>query len=143
MNLGLRILDLEFRAQSFSFLCAYCHNSKNCNNTVFVFFLTRAHWNLKEYNALQFGGTIDLVQDIDLFRRAVGAPEMSILGFSYGSPLAFSGLSWQFVRMILLWILVERPVLFSVREVTLPIRHVQLTEGFLCCQEQERNDCQS
>ena len=27
---------------------------------------------------------MDLVQDIDLFRRAVGAPKLSIYGMSYG-----------------------------------------------------------
>ncbi|CAE7664932.1 caeA, partial [Symbiodinium necroappetens] len=42
----------------------------------------------REYNALQFGGTMDLVQDIDLFRRAVGAPKLSIYGMSYGTAVA-------------------------------------------------------
>ncbi|CAE7725932.1 unnamed protein product [Symbiodinium sp. CCMP2456] len=42
----------------------------------------------REYNALQFGGTMDLAQDIDQFRRAVGAPHMSIYGASYGSAVA-------------------------------------------------------
>ncbi|CAE7411455.1 tilS [Symbiodinium natans] len=44
----------------------------------------------REYNALQFGGTIDLVQDIDLFRRAVGAAKMSIYGMSYGTAVGGS-----------------------------------------------------
>ncbi|CAE7455216.1 caeA [Symbiodinium natans] len=42
----------------------------------------------REYNALQFGGTMDLVQDIDQFRRAVGAPKLSIYGMSYGTSVA-------------------------------------------------------
>ncbi|CAE7027844.1 caeA [Symbiodinium sp. CCMP2456] len=42
----------------------------------------------REYNALQFGGTMDLVQDIDVFRRAVGAPKLSIYGMSYGTAVA-------------------------------------------------------
>ena len=36
----------------------------------------------REYNALQFGGTVDLAHDIDQFRRAVGASHMSIYGGS-------------------------------------------------------------
>ena len=43
---------------------------------------------LEEYNVLQFGGTIDLVQDIDQFRQAIGASKMSIYGMSYGSRAA-------------------------------------------------------
>lgn len=42
----------------------------------------------REYNVLQFGGTVDLAHDIDQFRRAVGASRMSIFGASYGTAVA-------------------------------------------------------
>jgi len=44
----------------------------------------------REYNVLRFGGTIDLAQDIDQFRRAIGAPKMSIYGMSYGTAVGGS-----------------------------------------------------
>jgi len=42
----------------------------------------------REYNALQFGGSVDLAQDIEQFRHAIGAPSMSLYGFSYGTAVA-------------------------------------------------------
>ena len=42
----------------------------------------------REYNALQFGGTIDLVHDVDQFRRAIGSPGMSTYRLSYGTTVA-------------------------------------------------------
>mmetsp|Transcript_69345 Transcript_69345/g.162964 ORF Transcript_69345/g.162964 Transcript_69345/m.162964 type:complete len:647 (-) Transcript_69345:262-2202(-) len=42
----------------------------------------------RKYNALQFGGSVDLAKDIEQFRRAVGAPSMSLYGLSYGTTVA-------------------------------------------------------
>eukprot|EP00931_Biecheleriopsis_adriatica_P120390 TRINITY_DN95511_c0_g1_i1.p1 TRINITY_DN95511_c0_g1~~TRINITY_DN95511_c0_g1_i1.p1 ORF type:complete len:673 (-),score=121.57 TRINITY_DN95511_c0_g1_i1:226-2244(-) len=42
----------------------------------------------RQYQVLRFAGTEDLVQDIDIFRQAVGAEKMSIYGFSYGTAVA-------------------------------------------------------
>eukprot|EP00438_Fugacium_kawagutii_P028533 Skav222530 [mRNA] locus=scaffold2875:91541:93488:+ [translate_table: standard] len=42
----------------------------------------------RNYNALLFGGTVDLVHDLDLFRRAIGAEQLSLYGYSYGTTVA-------------------------------------------------------
>eukprot|EP00438_Fugacium_kawagutii_P015460 Skav202290 [mRNA] locus=scaffold3364:49860:51839:+ [translate_table: standard] len=44
--------------------------------------------NGRNYNALLFGGTVDLAHDLDLFRRAIGAEQLSLYGFSYGTTVA-------------------------------------------------------
>ena len=38
-----------------------------------------------EYNFLDYVGTWMLAQDLDVLRAAIGAPKLSIYGFSYGT----------------------------------------------------------
>ncbi|CAK9055256.1 Serine protease Hip1 (Hydrolase important for pathogenesis 1) (Serine hydrolase Hip1) [Durusdinium trenchii] len=44
--------------------------------------------NGRVYNALQFAGTVDLAHDMDLLRRALGAPKLSVYGASYGTAVS-------------------------------------------------------
>eukprot|EP00438_Fugacium_kawagutii_P017883 Skav216103 [mRNA] locus=scaffold2042:326400:331188:- [translate_table: standard] len=44
--------------------------------------------NGRNYNALLFGGTVDLAHDLDLVRRAIGAEQLSLYGYSYGTSVA-------------------------------------------------------
>ncbi|CAL1154296.1 unnamed protein product [Cladocopium goreaui] len=41
--------------------------------------------NGREYNSLLFAGTVDLAHDLDLFRQAIGAEQLSLYGASYGT----------------------------------------------------------
>lgn len=42
----------------------------------------------KSYHFLQYSGTKQLVEDLFLFRKAIGAPKLSINGISYGTQVA-------------------------------------------------------